>query len=309
MQLDYISHPDCVLHDASPHHPERPARIGAIEDHLTAQGMMDLFRHHTANEATREQLQRVHEVAHIERVLAFSEQPEAARDFLDPDTVIMSQTPRAALRAAGALAMAVDLVMQGETSRVFCGVRPPGHHAVRAQAMGFCFFNNVAVGAAHALEHYGLERIAICDFDVHHGNGTEAIFLDEPRVLFCSSFQYPFYPNTPVRRDRKHIISTPLPAGTAGPDFRTEIAQQWLPALRSFQPQLVFISAGFDAHAEDPLAEMLLQEEDYAWVTTELCGVANECAEGRIISTLEGGYSLSALGRSANAHLKALMEI
>ncbi|EDN66325.1 Histone deacetylase domain [Beggiatoa sp. PS] len=191
----------------------------------------------------------------------------------------------------------------------FCNIRPPGHHALHNQAMGFCFFNNIAVGAAHAIEEYGLNRVAILDFDVHHGNGTEAIFTDEPRIMLCSTFQHPFYPHSGVDTVSDHIINVPLPAGTAGDKFREAITTRWLPALHNFKPEMIFISAGFDAHEDDNISFMRLHTDDYAWVTQEILTIADQYAEGRIVSTLEGGYELHALGRSVAAHLKVLMRL
>jgi acetoin utilization deacetylase AcuC-like enzyme len=227
--------------------------------------------------------------------------------MLDPDTAMGPHTLDAALRAAGAVVHAVDLVMSGEFQAIFCAVRPPGHHAERNRAMGFCFFNNVAVGAAHALAAHGLERVAIVDFDVHHGNGTEHIFENEPRVLFCSSFQHPFYPFTGHETDTPHIVNITLPAGSDGTRFRQEVEAHWLHRLHEFKPQLVMVSAGFDAHAEDDMSHVRLREPDYIWITRELKKVADQYAGGRIVSTLEGGYNLSALGRSAVAHVDALL--
>ena len=217
-------------------------------------------------------------------------------------------TLTAALHAAGAAMLGVDLVLTGDELSVFCSVRPPGHHAERARAMGFCIFNNVAVGAQHALSAWGLERVAIVDFDVHHGNGTEDIFRDEPRVLFCSTFQYPFYPHTGADTVSDHIINVPLPAGTSGEAFRQAISSRWLPELHRFKPELVLISAGFDAHAEDDMAHMGLREPDYQWVTKQIKEIADNYANGRIVSCLEGGYALSALGRSVAVHINALFD-
>jgi acetoin utilization deacetylase AcuC-like enzyme len=213
----------------------------------------------------------------------------------------------AALRAAGAVVLGVDLVMSGKSSAAFCNVRPPGHHAEANNAMGFCIFNNIAVGAAHALKTYSLKKIAIVDFDVHHGNGTEDIFSNTPEVLFCSSFQHPFYPNTGDNTVSEHIVNVPLAAGTNGQAFRAAIESAWLPELHAFQPELILISAGFDAHVEDDMAGLCLIEQDFTWVTQEIKKIADTYANGRIVSTLEGGYALSALGRSVAAHLNALL--
>ncbi|MCG8426224.1 MAG: histone deacetylase family protein, partial [Chromatiales bacterium] len=226
---------------------------------------------------------------------------------LDSDTFMMPKTLPAALRSAGAVVKAVDLVMNGEFKAAFCAIRPPGHHAERDKAMGFCYFNNIAVGAAHAMEEYGLERVAVIDFDVHHGNGTEHIFEDDPRVLFCSSFQHPFYPFTGHETDTPHIVNITLHAGADGTEFRKQVEEHWLPRLEAFKPQLVMISAGFDAHAEDDMGHLRLKEPDYDWVTTRLKEIADKYAEGRMISALEGGYVLGALARSVMTHIDALL--
>ena len=305
MPIAIISHPDCGLHDMGAGHPEQPARLSAIFDRLIASGLEMIVRQIDAPLATREQLERVHEPHYVQSV--FDQAPTEGVIMLDPDTAMGPHTLAAALRAAGAVVHAVDLVMNREFQAVFCAVRPPGHHAERDRAMGFCFFNNVAVGAAHALAAHGLERVAIVDFDVHHGNGTEHIFETEPRVLFCSSFQHPFYPFTGHETDTPHIVNITLPAGSDGARFRDEVERHWLHRLHEFQPQLVLISAGFDAHAEDDMSHVRLREPDYIWITRELKKVADQYASGRIVSTLEGGYNLSALGRSAVAHIDALL--
>lgn len=225
---------------------------------------------------------------------------------LDGDTAMNPYTYPAALRAAGAVVLGVDLVMGNKAAGAFCNIRPPGHHAERARAMGFCIFNNVAVGAAHALAQHGLQRVAIADFDVHHGNGTENIFHDDPRVMLCSTFQHPFYPYAGVDSGNDHIINVPLPAGTGGAEFRAAVTRHWLPALEAFQPELLLFSAGFDAHRDDEMAMFRLTEPDYVWVTEQIKHIAEKYAQGRIVSVLEGGYELHALARSAQAHIKVL---
>jgi acetoin utilization deacetylase AcuC-like enzyme len=232
--------------------------------------------------------------------------PESDYAYLDPDTAMNPMSLSASLRAAGAVVRAVDLIAEGGAVRAFCAVRPPGHHATPDRAMGFCVFNNVAVGAAQALERHGFERIAILDFDVHHGNGTEDMFHDDPRVLFCSTFQHPYYPFCGADSGNDHVINVPLPAMTASEGFRRAVERHWLPALDRFEPQLVFISAGFDAHREDPLAHLRLEDDDYAWVTHRIAESAERHAEGRIVSTLEGGYNTASLARSAVQHVRAL---
>jgi acetoin utilization deacetylase AcuC-like enzyme len=303
--IAFISHPDCLLHDVGDDHPEQPARLNAIQDRLISSGMDFVVLQHDAPVVKREHLERVHDRDHISRIIDDAPQQGILR--LDDDTFMMPKTLNALLRSAGAAVYAVDLVMQKETRIAFCSVRPPGHHAERGRAMGFCYFNNVAVGAAHAMEEYGLERVAILDFDVHHGNGTEDIFRDDPRVFFGSSFQYPFYPYSGYITGCDHISNIPLPSGTDGTAYKEKVEESWLPALDAFKPQLVMISAGFDGHIEDDLAHFRLRESDYAWVTTKLKEIADKHAEGRIVSILEGGYALNALGRSVATHLDALL--
>jgi acetoin utilization deacetylase AcuC-like enzyme len=285
-------------------HPECPARIHAIEDQLIASGLMQFLDHQQAPQVTREQLLRVHAEAYVDSV--FSSSPQSGLVHLDGDTAMNPYSLDAALHAAGAAVKAVDLVMSGEAENAFCNIRPPGHHAGRSSAAGFCIFNNVAVAAAHALEHHGLQRVAIADFDVHHGDGTENIFHDDARVMLCSTFRHPYYPYCGADSGNEHIINVPLAAGASGEDFRTAVTQRWLPALERFQPQLLFISAGFDAHREDDMGGLALREADYVWVTEELKSLAAKYAERRIVSVLEGGYALHALGRSATAHIKVL---
>jgi len=305
--IAYIYHPACSLHDMGDGHPECPERLNAIEDRMRTAHIFDFVRHYEAPEATRKQLARVHDSKYIDTVLSFSKKTTNAH--LDPDTLITPQTPQAALRAAGAAIYATDLVIKKQAKAAFCAVRPPGHHAEHAQAMGFCFFNNIAVAAAHALYEYGLSRVAIVDFDVHHGNGTEHIFQKEKRVLFCSSFQHPFYPYSGAETQSDHIVNSPLPAGAGSDQFRQAVLEQWIPALNKFSPQMLFISAGFDAHYDDDMSHMRLYDHDYSWITQELMVIADKYCEGRIVSTLEGGYELFSLGRSVAAHIKTLMRI
>ncbi|HDP89895.1 MAG TPA: histone deacetylase family protein [Thioalkalivibrio sp.] len=306
MLVGLISHPLCLKHDMGVYHPECPQRLTAIEDHLIAQGLNMMLRHYDAPAATREQLERVHDAAYVDEI--FARAPVEGYVQLDEDTLMNPYTLEAALRAAGSAVLGVDLVMQGEIASAFCNVRPPGHHAEHDRAMGFCIFNNVAVGAAHALATHGLQRVAIVDFDVHHGNGTEHIFAAEPRVLFCSTFQHPFYPHTGAQTDTPHIVNVPLPAGADGAVFREAVTAHWLPRLEAFVPEFVFISAGFDGHIEDDMAMLALREDDYRWVTQQIQAVARRHAQGRIVSLLEGGYELHALARSAFAHIDALVD-
>jgi acetoin utilization deacetylase AcuC-like enzyme len=301
----YITHPSSLLHEMGPYHPECPDRLHAIGDRLISAGLDAYLAHYRAPAASREQLLRVHSAEHVGTVEAAS--PEHGLEYIDPDTALCPHSLDAARHAAGAVVLATDLVLRGECRRAFCAVRPPGHHAERRRAMGFCLFNNVAVGAAHALDAHGLQRVAIVDFDVHHGNGTEDIFTHEPRVLMVSTFQYPLYPYSGLNPQSDNMVNVPLAPGSGSEEFRAAVRERWLPALDAQQPELLFISAGFDAHREDPLAGLRLTEADFAWVTNELVGVANRHAQGRIVSSLEGGYALSALGRSAAEHVRALL--
>ena len=304
MHTAYITHPSYLMHEMGNWHPESPLRLRAIDDRLHAAHLFDFLVHREARPATREELLRVHDAGYVDAVAAVS--PREGHHVLDPDTSMNAHTLEAALHAAGGAAMAVDLVMGGEVASAFVACRPPGHHATRNQAMGFCFFNNVAVAAAHALAAHGLERVAIVDFDVHHGNGTEDIFADQPRVMLCSTFQHPFYPHCGADTVSDHIVNVPLPAGTAGGAYREAFSARALPRLEAFRPQVLFCSAGFDGHREDEMAQFGLVEADYAWITEQVVAVAARHAEGRIVSVLEGGYDLSALGRSVAVHIRAL---
>ena len=304
MAIAFITHPDCLLHEMGTGHPERPQRLLAIEDKLIASRLGDLVSRAEAPLATREQLLRVHHPEYLDSLERLA--PSSGLVLLDPDTVMNPHTLRAALRAAGAAVLGTDLVIAGKAEAAFCSVRPPGHHAERGRAMGFCFFNNVAVGAAHALEHHGLARVAIADFDVHHGNGTEDIFRDDPRVLMVSTFQHPFYPGNGIEGRSERMVNLPLGAGSAGEEFRAAVTEEWLPALERFKPEMLFISAGFDAHRDDEMGMLGFVESDYAWVTDQLRGVAERHAKDRIVSVLEGGYELGALSRAVAAHLEHL---
>lgn len=307
MSTAFISHADSLQHEMGAHHPECPARVQAIEDQLILSRIDAYLTYIDPPLATEQQLALVHTPEHIERVKSSS--PTSGYYAIDGDTTMNPHTWQAALRSAGGAIAAVDAVMNKKAANAFSCLRPPGHHAEPHQAMGFCFFNNVAIAAKYALEHYGLERVAVIDFDVHHGNGTEAAFINEPRVLMCSYFQHPFYPYSEPRTDLPNMVNVPLPAYTAGPAVREVVELGWMPRLREFKPQFIFISAGFDAHREDDMGQMGLVEADYAWITRQLMTVANETAEGRIVSCLEGGYNLSALARSVVAHLKELADL
>jgi acetoin utilization deacetylase AcuC-like enzyme len=286
------------------HHPECPARLSAIEDHLIASGVGALLQRHEAPPAKISELARVHPLEYIEAIREAS--PEHGIVHLDPDTAMCPHTLSAALHAAGAAVQATDLVVAGRASSAFCAVRPPGHHATRTRAMGFCIFNNVAIAARHALEQHGLERVAVIDFDVHHGNGTEDIFAGDERVVMASIFQHPFYPYSGTDDPAPNMANVPLAAGAGGEALREAVEQVWLPALDAHKPQMIFVSAGFDAHVEDDMAMLRFTEADYAWVTRRIKEIADRHAQGRIVSVLEGGYALSALGRSVVAHLKVL---
>lgn len=307
MHTAYITHPSCARHDMGDYHPECPARLSAIADQLLLSGIGQYLDHRDAPRVSREALLRVHPEDYIARLEAAS--PGHGLAQLDPDTAMNPHSLEAAFHAAGAVVLATDLVLRREIASAFCAVRPPGHHAESGRAMGFCLFNNVAVGARHALAAWGLERVAIVDFDVHHGNGTEEIFSGDDQVLMVSTFQHPFYPFCGTEHPAANMVNVPLSAGDGGEAFRRAVSEQWLPALHAFKPQMIFISAGFDAHREDDMAYLNLVEADYAWVTRELVGVAKTHAEGRMVSVLEGGYALSALGRSVVAHIRAMAEI
>jgi acetoin utilization deacetylase AcuC-like enzyme len=304
MKTAYLTHPSSLKHDMGAGHPECPARIHAIEDQLIASGLLPFLDHHQAPAASKEQLARVHSIDYIESI--FKSSPSTGLIYLDADTAMNPYSLEAALHAAGAAVNAVDLVMSGQAENAFCNIRPPGHHAGRDSASGFCIFNNVAVAAAHALEQHGLSRVAIADFDVHHGNGTDEIFNGDSRVMLCSTFRHPYYPYQGVDSANDHIINVPLAAGATGVEFRAAVSEHWLPALERFQPQMILISAGFDAHREDDMGGLALREADYAWITEILKELAHRHANGRIVSTLEGGYALHALGRSVLAHIKVL---
>jgi acetoin utilization deacetylase AcuC-like enzyme len=300
----FVTHSDCLRHEMGRHHPECPERLSAIEDQLIASGIGQFLTRFEAPLATDGQLARVHPAEYVRAIRDVA--PEEGIVHLDPDTAMNPHSLQAALRAAGAAVKAVDLVVPKEFSSAFCAVRPPGHHACRTRPMGFCIFNNVAVAARHAVQEHGLERVAIIDFDVHHGNGTEDIFEDDPNVLMASTFQHPFYPYSGTEAPASNMVNIPLSAGAGSREFREAVESAWLPALDNFAPQLVIFSAGFDAHVEDDMAMLRLVDGDYAWVTKKVKAIADRHADGRIVSMLEGGYALSALGRSAVQHIKVL---
>ncbi|MCP5197785.1 MAG: histone deacetylase family protein [Gammaproteobacteria bacterium] len=301
------THPLCLEHDAGYGHPECSARLTAILNALKIAAFAAL-EWRDAPEADLEQLTRIHSSKHIERI--FARIPRHGHYAIDGDTIVSPQSGEAALRAAGAVCAAVDAVLSGEASNAFCAIRPPGHHAEPHQSMGFCLFNNAAIGAAHARVVHGLERVAVIDFDVHHGNGTQAAFETQPGYLYISTHQAHIYPGTGRREERGlgNIVNVPLPANSGSAELRQAWIQDIEPALRTFQPQLILISAGFDAHYLDPLAGLNFCEEDYSWVTEQILALAADHCQGRVVSMLEGGYNLQALAASTAAHVKALME-
>lgn len=306
--IGYFTHQDCLIHDMGHMHPESPMRLHAIDTRLQAQGLMlDLTRFEAAP-AGLELIERAHPHQYVHEIEQIGYDAMNGDHIpVDGDTTMGPGSLRAALLAVGAGCQAVDAVMGGAIDRAFCATRPPGHHAERHTAMGFCLFNNIAIAALHALEVHGLTRVAIVDFDVHHGNGTFDIFRDDPRVMVCSSFQHPFYPNRHYDTRADHLILTPLNAGSDGRVFRNRVEADFFPALDAFRPELVLISAGFDGHAEDPLGELKLLEDDYRWITAMLNDIANRHANSRIVSMLEGGYHLGALGRSVCAHIEMML--
>jgi acetoin utilization deacetylase AcuC-like enzyme len=308
MTTQLYTHPSCLGHDPGPMHPERPERLAAVMAALEMEEFNGLARRE-APRVEREQLLRVHPAEHVDFVL--TSVPEVGNVALDADTFLSPGSGEAALRAAGALCAAADAVIAREAGNAFCAVRPPGHHAEPSRPMGFCLFNNVAVGALHLREAHGLKRIAVMDFDVHHGNGTQAAFWDDADLFFVSTHQMPLYPGSGAAHERgvaDNILNVPLPPGAGSQEFRAAMTESVLPALKAFKPEFLLVSAGFDAHADDPLASLALREEDYGWATAELASLANEVCDGRLVSTLEGGYDLGALGRSAAAHVRALMQ-
>ncbi len=312
----YFTHPDCRLHDMGRGHPECPQRLDAIEDRLLAARLLDVVERREAPLASPELLELAHDRMHVAAMRGVAQEVREEEDaggdglvFLDPDTAMNRHSWNAALRAAGAAMAATDAVMAGELENAFCAVRPPGHHACRDRAMGFCIINNVAVAARYALERHGLQRVAVVDFDVHHGNGTEDILAGDARVLMVGIFQHPFYPYSGGNGSAPNMVNLPVPAYTKGPAIRDLVEKHWLPRLEDFRPEMIFISAGFDAHREDDLGQLGLVEDDYAWLTQQIKAVARRHAKGRIVSSLEGGYNLDALGRSVAAHVRALADV
>jgi acetoin utilization deacetylase AcuC-like enzyme len=312
----YFTHPDCWKHDMGAGHPECAARLDAIEDRLLISGVGDALDRREAPQAPLVDIELAHDRMLVAAIRGLSDQladdilaggPEHVQ--IDPDTSMNVHTWKAALRAAGAVIAATDAVMAGEMENAFCAVRPPGHHAEHNKAFGFCFFNNAAIGAKYALERHGLKRVAIVDFDVHHANGTEDIIRGDDRILMVSFFQHPLFPFSGTENQGANMVNLPVAPYTKGMEVRELIEMMWIPRLEEFKPEMIFISAGFDAHREDDMGQMGLVEQDYAWITSRIKDVARRHSKGRIVSALEGGYSLSALGRSVEAHIRVLADL
>ncbi len=302
----FFTHPIFFKHEMGPHHPESPARLWAIHDHLTRKGILPLLDLREPEPVSDHALLRVHGQAHLDRLIEFSPRGKPYQ-AIDPDTAMNAHTLAAGYLAAGAVVQAVDAVLSGASRNAFCAVRPPGHHAERNEVMGFCFFNNIAVAAAHALETHGLERVAIIDFDVHHGNGTEAIFAGDERILMVSTFEQSIYPFTGDIPLGANMVNVPLDAYSDGTAMREAVEQHWVPAIERFQPQLILVSAGFDAHREDDMSHLLWTDQDYAWISQRIVKLAHQVCGGRIVSSLEGGYAVDALARSVGLHIDALL--
>ena len=312
----YFTHPDCRRHEMGPGHPECPERLDAIEDRLLLSGVADALDRREAPQAALDVIGLAHDSRHVESIRALADKLAEHRASgrvgyarIDPDTSMNIHSWDAVTRAAGAAIAATDAVIAGELENAFCAVRPPGHHACHDHAMGFCVFNTVAIAARYALERHGLQRVAVVDFDVHHGNGTEDILAGDDRVLMVGFFQHPFYPGTGSHPLGNNMVNLPIPAYTKGAVVRGLIEQHWLPRLEAFRPEMIFVSAGFDAHREDDLGQLGLVEADYAWITQQIKAVARKHSKGRIVSSLEGGYNLDALGRSVEAHLRVLADL
>lgn len=305
MPSAFISHSDCARHEMGNCHPECPERLSAINDQLLITGYLNFMDSYDAPLATVEQLSRAHSSLYVQELIAQS--PAQGYHFVDPDTKMNPHTVTAALRSAGAAIQATDLVLEGAANNAFCCIRPPGHHAEHDSANGFCFFNNVAVGIRHALDVHGLERIALIDFDVHHGNGSEDIFRDDDRVLMCSIFEQGIYPFSGENLPDQNMINIGLPSRSKSDVFREAVLNYWIPALNEFQPQMIYISAGFDGHREDDMGNLGLVESDFEWVTKQMMEIADKYSQGRIVSCLEGGYVLSPLARSVAVHIKVLI--
>lgn len=301
----FISHPDTMLHVMDGSHPESPARISAIKNAvMNTELLKNQLAFFESPKANKDSILAVHSKQYVDYI--FSIAPKAGLIQLDPDTSMGPMSLDAVLHASGAVIQATDLVMQGKVDNAFCCVRPPGHHAGRANSAGFCIFNHIAIGVAHAFAHYAVKRVAIIDFDVHHGDGTEEIFKEDNRVMLCSTFQHPYYPHSGAESATDRMLNTPLPTNSDGDAFKKVYVEKFGPALEAFQPDVIFISAGFDAHEHDPLAQLALTANDYAWMTAYIKTIVNKCKHKRIISSLEGGYHLTSLANSAVAHIQTL---
>ena len=305
-QVVIISHQDCLLHEMGDLHPECPQRLQAVSERLAKNDLINACPGLAAVLATKEQLKLGHDHSYVDRI--FDIAPSTGQTFLDPDTSMNPHSLDAARYAAGSVCQAVDMILDDQAQRVFCLVRPPGHHAEYNRAMGFCIFNTVAIGALYALKQPGIDRVAIVDFDVHHGNGTENIVADESGIQFFSTFQSPFYPFSGIGETAINVHNSPLVANSTPADFRAAVERDWLPAIAEYRPDLIIISAGFDAHRDDAISSLRLTEDDYAWVTEQVVMLANQSAQGRIISSLEGGYNLDALASSVEVHIEQLLK-
>ena len=312
----YYTHADCRKHEMGAGHPECPERLDVIEDRLLASGVGLALTRMDVPLASLDEVELAHSRMHVAALRGMRDMLVEDQDaggpryaMIDPDTAMNTDSWQAILRGAGAALAATDAVIAGELENAFCAVRPPGHHACRDKAMGFCFINNVAVAAKYALERHGLRRVAIVDFDVHHGNGTEDIVAGDERILMASFYQHPFYPHGGARSDANNMVNLPVPAYTKGMEIRELIEMMWMPRLEAHKPEMIFISAGFDAHRDDDLGQLGLVEADYTWITSRLKDVARRHSKGRIVSCLEGGYNLNALARSVEAHVRALADV
>lgn len=305
-KLHIFEHQTSIQHDTGPYHPETSKRVEVIHNALCGelgQQSISFFSPKSYNETY---VNKTHDQSYIKQLKKENLKPKPV--YLDSDTLLNTYSLEAAYYGVASNLLAADHLMQKKCSKAFCNIRPPGHHAEYDKAMGFCLFNNAVIAAHYFLDHYNLERAAILDFDVHHGNGTEDIIRDNPNILFCSTFQYPFYPGTVFSENKKNIINSPLPAGLTGNDYRKEIISEWLPAIEDFKPNIIIVSAGFDAHKLDPLADFNLIEEDYYWLGKTIAEQADRYCDGKVLSTLEGGYNLDILGQSVVAFCKGLIQ-
>ncbi|MBF5006444.1 histone deacetylase family protein [Diaphorobacter caeni] len=312
----FFTHRDCWKHEMGPGHPECPARLDAIEDRLLVTGVADALERYEAPLASLSDIELAHDRMYVASVRGMSDRVVEeqlaggpSHQQIDTDTSMNAHTWNAALRSAGAAIAATDAVMSGEIENAFCSVRPPGHHATRDKAMGFCFFNNVAIAAKYVLDRYHLKRVAVVDFDVHHGNGTEDILAGDERTLMVSIYQHPFYPYSGDQNPAANMVNVPVPAYTKGMDIREIVEMMWIPRLEAFKPEMIFVSAGFDAHREDDMGQLGMTEHDYTWITQRIKDVARRFSSNRIVSCLEGGYMMGPLSRSVEAHVRVLADL